>query len=125
MTSCQESRRGLRAIQIPDHLDVGHTAETPGAKSASLISIWGWRSGSRKLKSDGVAETLLVTEGKRNPACSSVRLPSNWFLSIHHDAVPDSFFEEWKFEGKKNHFRDRFSRYLIFVCLENRKFMAP
>lgn len=45
-------------------------------------------------------------------------------MSIHHDAVPDSFLEEWKFEGKKNHFRDRFRRYSIFGCLENRKFMA-
>ena len=82
MTSCQESRRGLRAIQIPDHLDVGHTAETPDAKSAlnvgELDFNLGLASGSRKLKSDGVAETLLVTEGKRNPACSSVQLPSNW-----------------------------------------------
>jgi hypothetical protein len=36
--------------------------------SGSLISIWGWRSASRKLKSDGVAQTLLVTQGKAKPS---------------------------------------------------------
>jgi N-acetylmuramoyl-L-alanine amidase len=36
-------------------------------------------------------------------------LNANFFLSIHHDSVPDKMLEDWEFEGKKGHFSDRFS----------------
>lgn len=37
MTSCQESRRGCERSKFRIILDVGHTAETPGAKSAHNV----------------------------------------------------------------------------------------
>jgi N-acetylmuramoyl-L-alanine amidase len=43
-------------------------------------------------------------------------------LSIHHDSVPDSFLENWEFEGKKRHFSDRFSGYSVFVSRNNPDF---
>ncbi|WP_311966790.1 N-acetylmuramoyl-L-alanine amidase family protein [Bradyrhizobium australiense] len=116
-------------------LDVGHTAEAPGAMSARNVREFDFNLGlakriEEKLKADGFAETsLLVTEGKAKPSLfkratavndSSAKL----VLSIHHDAVPESFLEEWEFEGRKSHFSDRFSGYSIFVSRENRKFVS-
>jgi N-acetylmuramoyl-L-alanine amidase len=81
-----------------------------------------------KLKAEGFAETrLLLTEGKARPSlvkrvAKANNLPANLFLSIHHDSVPDSFLEEWEFEGKKSYFSDRFSGYSVFVSRNNPDF---
>src|SRR5580704_6381414 len=114
-------------------LDVGHTAESEGAISARNVAefVFNLRLAQRieeKLKAEGFPETrLLVTEGKARP--SLVRrvavandLHADLFLSIHHDSVPDSFLENWEFEGKKSHFSDRFSGYSVFVSHGNPDF---
>jgi N-acetylmuramoyl-L-alanine amidase len=49
-------------------------------------------------------------------------LNANFFLSIHHDSVPDKMLENWEFEGKKSHFSDRFSGYSVFVSRNNPDF---
>jgi N-acetylmuramoyl-L-alanine amidase len=73
------------------------------------------------LRLEGFVETsLLVTEGKAKPrlfkrAIVANDSRANLVLSIHHDSVPDSFLEEWEFEGNKSHFSDRFNGYSIFV----------
>ena len=36
--------------------------------------------------------------------------------------MPDSFLENWEFEGKKSHFSDRFSGYSVFVSRNNPDF---
>jgi N-acetylmuramoyl-L-alanine amidase len=36
--------------------------------------------------------------------------------------VPNSFLENWEFEGKKSHFSDRFSGYSVFVSRNNPDF---
>jgi N-acetylmuramoyl-L-alanine amidase len=116
-------------------LDVGHTAEAPGAKSARNVGEFDFnlRLAKRieeKLKSEGfVGTALLVTEGPAKPSLFKRVIAANGsnanlVLSIHHDAVPDSFLEEWEFEGQKSRFSDRFSGYSIFVSRDNRKFMA-
>jgi len=77
---------------------------------------------------DGFTKTtLLVTGGdarqslfKRVTAAN--QLSANLFLSIHHDSVPDTFIEDWDFEGKPSRFSDRFSGYSIFVSYENPDF---
>lgn len=116
-------------------LDVGHTAEAPGAMSARNVPEFEFnlRLATRieeKLKSDGFVETnLLVTEGQAkrslltrvNAANTS---KANLLLSIHHDSVPDSYLQEWEFEGKKSHFSDRFSGYSLFVSHRNPKFKS-
>jgi N-acetylmuramoyl-L-alanine amidase len=116
-------------------LDVGHTAEAPGAMSARNVPEFDFnlRLAKRieeRLKSDGFTEVhLLVTDGKAKPSLFKRAIAANdsrasLFLSIHHDAVPDSFLEEWEFEGNKSHFSDRFSGYSIFVSRENPKFRS-
>jgi N-acetylmuramoyl-L-alanine amidase len=111
-------------------LDVGHTAESEGAISARNVAEFAFnlRLAQRieeKLKAEGFVETkLLVTGGKARPSlvrrvAAANHLQANLLLSIHHDSVPDSFLENWEFEGKKSHFSDRFSGYSVFVSQDN------
>jgi N-acetylmuramoyl-L-alanine amidase len=114
-------------------LDVGHTAESEGAISARHIAefVFNLRLARRieeRLKAEGFAETrLLVTGGKARPSlakrvAAANNLHADFFLSIHHDSVPDSLLENWEFEGKKSHFSDRFSGYSVFVSRNNPDF---
>jgi N-acetylmuramoyl-L-alanine amidase len=116
-------------------LDVGHTAEAPGAKSARNVGEFDFnlRLAKRieeKLRTEGFAATrLLVTEGQAKPSLfkrvtDANNAKANLVLSIHHDSVPDSFLEEWDYEGNKSRFSDRFSGHSLFVSRDNRKFMA-
>jgi len=114
-------------------LDVGHTAASEGATSARNVAEFSFnlRLAQRiaeKLKAEGYPDTrLLVTEGKARPSLArrvsaANDLHANLFLSIHHDSVPNSFLENWEFEGKKSHFSDRFSGYSVFVSRDNPDF---
>src|SRR5262249_25685024 len=107
-------------------LDVGHTRESEGATSARNIPEFDFnlqlaKRIEEKLRSDGFAETrLLVTGGKARPSlltrvAAANRAKADFFLSIHHDSVPDSMLEKWVFEGTKSYFSDRFTGYGVFV----------
>jgi N-acetylmuramoyl-L-alanine amidase len=119
--------------KFPIILDVGHTAEAPGAMSARNVPEFDFnvRLAKRieeRLKSEGFFETsLLVTEGKARPSlwkrvAAANRSGARLLLSIHHDSVPDSFLEEWEFEGTRSHFSDRFTGYSLFVSRRNPRF---
>jgi N-acetylmuramoyl-L-alanine amidase len=114
-------------------LDVGHTAASEGATSARNVAefTFNLRLAQRieeKLKAEGYPQTrLLVTEGKARPSlvkrvAAANDLHANLFLSIHHDSVPNTFLENWEFEGKKSRFSDRFSGYSVFVSRSNPEF---
>ena len=114
-------------------VDVGHTAESGGARSARNVDefLFNHRLARRieqKLKADGFTETrLLLTEGKARRSlvkrvAAANDLQANLFLSIHHDSVPTKFLEEWEFDGKKSRFSDRFSGYSVFVSRRNPDF---
>jgi N-acetylmuramoyl-L-alanine amidase len=114
-------------------LDVGHTAESEGAISARNVAEFVFnlqlaRRIEEKLKAEGFAGTrLLVTEGRSKPSlfkrvAAANNLAADLLLSIHHDSVPDSFLEEWEYDGKKSHFSDRFSGYSVFVSRDNPEF---
>src|SRR5258707_2363039 len=111
-------------------VDVGHTAESPGAPSAR--GFWEYDFNLRlatlikqKLLAAGFAKTvLLVTDG---PARKSLfqrvaranRSSADLFLSIHHDSVPDSVPETWEYEGHEHGFSDRFKGHSIFFSNDN------
>src|SRR5262245_54309541 len=111
-------------------VDVGHTAESPGAPSAR--GFWEYDFNLRlatlikqKLLAAGLGKTvLLVTDG---PARKSLfvrvgranKLSADLFLSIHHVSVPDSFLERWEYEGQAHGFSDRFKGHSIFFSNEN------
>jgi N-acetylmuramoyl-L-alanine amidase len=114
-------------------VDVGHTAESAGARSARNVSEFQYNHRlaqriEQSLKADGFAETrLLLTEGKARRSlfkrvAAANNLQANLFLSIHHDSVPTKFLEEWEFEGKKSRFSDRFNGYSVFVSRQNPEF---
>jgi N-acetylmuramoyl-L-alanine amidase len=111
-------------------VDVGHTVDEPGAISARGVSEYEFNLRltlqiERKLLDAGFSKTLLlVTGGLAIPGlvqrvATANKLAANLFLSIHHDSVPDAFLENWEFEGKPNHFSDRFKGHSIFVSYEN------
>lgn len=114
-------------------VDVGHTAESPGATSARNVSEFTYnlrlaRRVEEKLKAEGFTETkLLLTEGKARRSLvrrvdAANNLGAHLFLSIHHDSVPDKFLEEWEFEGKKRYYSDRFGGHSVFVSRNNPEF---
>jgi N-acetylmuramoyl-L-alanine amidase len=114
-------------------VDVGHTAKSEGANSARNAPEFAFnlhlaRRIAEKLKAQGFAGTkLLVTEGDARPSLvrrvtAANDWPADFFLSIHHDSVPNKLLEDWEFEGKQSHFSDRFSGYSVWVSHENPEF---
>jgi N-acetylmuramoyl-L-alanine amidase len=111
-------------------LDVGHTAKSPGAKSARGIDEFDFnlrlaRQIDQALREAGFTKTvLMVTDGRANQSlyarvARANDLSANLLLSIHHDAVPDRFLEKWEYNGKKETFSDRFKGHSIFVSDDN------
>jgi N-acetylmuramoyl-L-alanine amidase len=111
-------------------LDVGHTAEVPGAISARGVPEFEFnlnlaRQIEQKLIETGFAKTvLLVTAGPARPGLlkrvmRANRMPADLFVSIHHDSVPEVFKELWEYLGKENRFSDRFKGHSIFVSYDN------
>ena len=116
-------------------VDVGHTSESQGATSARNDVEFGFnlhlaRLIGDRLKSAGFAATrVLVTEGKARASLlrrvgTANAAHADFFLSIHHDSVPDKMLEEWEFEGGKSYFSDRFSGHSLFVSARNPHFAA-
>ena len=111
-------------------LDVGHTARSPGAKSARGVDEFDFnlrlaRQIDQALREAGFARTILMLTEGRAIASLYARvarandLSPNLFLSIHHDAVPDRFLEKWEYNGKREGFSDRFKGHSIFVSEDN------
>ena len=111
-------------------LDVGHTAKSPGAKSARGADEFDFNLRLAKqidqdLLEAGFAKTvLMVTEGPgrrsmRARVARANKLSANLLLSIHHDSVPDHFLEKWDYNGKPQMFSDRFKGHSIFVSDDN------
>ena len=87
-------------------VDVGHTAQVPGAISARGFYEYDFNLRlatlvEHKLRDAGFAKTiLLVTDGPARKSLSDRVARANasgadLFLSIHHDSVPDSFLQDW------------------------------
>lgn len=111
-------------------LDVGHTAKSPGAKSARGADEFEFNLRLAKLINQalldgGFARTILmVTDGRANRSlytrvARANDLSANLLLSIHHDSVPDRFIERWEYNGKRRAFSDRFKGHSIFVSDDN------
>jgi N-acetylmuramoyl-L-alanine amidase len=116
-------------------VDVGHTSESQGATSARNDVEFGFnlhlaRLIGERLKSAGFAATrVLVTDGKARASLlkrvgTANAAHADFFLSIHHDSVPDKMLEEWEFEGARSHFSDRFNGHSLFVSERNPHFAA-
>jgi N-acetylmuramoyl-L-alanine amidase len=107
-------------------LDVGHTAEVPGAISARGVSEYEFNLRLAKLIEQKLIETgfaktiLLVTDGPARAGLNkrvvrANRSAAELLVSIHHDSVPAAFKETWEYLGKAQRFSDRFKGHSIFV----------
>jgi len=111
-------------------VDVGHTAEKPGARSARGVGEDAFHLRLAKLIEQdlvaaGFAKTVLMITGGAARASlvkrvdRANRLPADLFLSIHHDSVPDKFLEKWEYEGEKRGYSDWFKGHSLFVSIDN------
>jgi N-acetylmuramoyl-L-alanine amidase len=112
-------------------LDVGHTAQSPGAISSRGAKEYDFNLRlatliHRAMVEAGFEKTiLLITEGPgRRGLIQRIdvanRHAANLFLSIHHDSVPTRFLEKWEFEEQELKYSDRFKGHSIFVSKDNR-----
>lgn len=111
-------------------LDVGHTAERPGALSARGVPEYEFnvrlaKQIERTLVEAGFRDAVLLITSEAPSAglfkrvAYANRLPADLLLSIHHDAVPERLLETWKYEGSERHFSDRWSGHSIFISNDN------
>jgi N-acetylmuramoyl-L-alanine amidase len=111
-------------------LDVGHSQDKPGARSARGVGEYDFNLAlakliEKKLREAGFGRTaLLVTPdppplGLVKRAAHANRLQAGLFLSIHHDSVPNAFLEKWEFLEEPHSFSDRFKGHSIFVSHDN------
>ena len=111
-------------------IDVGHTAQVPGAISARGVPEFVFnlslaeRVEEQLLAAGFRRSVLLVTEGPaRKSLVKRVKranaLAADLFLSIHHDSVPHKLLEKWEFEGEQRNFSDRFKGHSIFISDDN------
>jgi N-acetylmuramoyl-L-alanine amidase len=116
-------------------IDVGHSAEVPGALSARGVGEYTFNFNlaqkiESKLLDAGFSKTvLLITPGKAIAGLVqrvnyTQRTPADLFLSIHHDAVPDSFLQKWTYQGRDHKYCDRFKGHSIFVSHDNDEYQT-
>ena len=116
-------------------LDVGHTAEEPGAISARGVPEFAFNLRlaqyiGQQLINAGFAQTevLIATGASFSGLLQRVkrvnRIAPSLFLSIHHDSVPEAFLETWEYSGVQQHFSDRFKGHALFISSENSQFQA-
>ena len=111
-------------------LDVGHTAQAPGAKSARGFDEYDFnlrlaKQIDKALLDAGFAKTVLMVTGGGARHSMYVRiahansLSADLLLSIHHDSVPDKMLEKWEYEGKREIYNDQFKGHSLFISDDN------
>jgi N-acetylmuramoyl-L-alanine amidase len=122
-TGCERS--AFRVV-----VDVGHTADVPGALSARGVPEYTFNLAladaiDQALVDSGFAKTVrLITTtapwpGLVERAARANDMRADLFIAIHHDSVPDYLLETWQYDGQENHFSDRFTGYAIFISNDN------
>jgi N-acetylmuramoyl-L-alanine amidase len=116
-------------------LDVGHSAQVPGATSARGVPEYEFnlrlaQAVEKALLRAGFRSTqLLITPGPaRSGLFARVARANTWpadlVVSIHHDSVPEWFLDTWTHEGRQLRFSDRFAGHSLFVSYENKEMAA-
>lgn len=113
-------------------LDVGHSAEVPGSRSARAVPEYEFNLNlakriEKQLVAAGFRSTvLLITPGPARAGlvarvARANNMAADLFISVHHDSVPEWFLEAWDIGGKLEGYSDRFSGHSIFVSTENKE----
>ncbi|HEX4409333.1 MAG TPA: N-acetylmuramoyl-L-alanine amidase [Xanthobacteraceae bacterium] len=126
--SCQ--RAAFRTV-----IDVGHTADVPGATSARGATEYSFNLAlsqdiEKALTDAGFAKTILLITGTKpwrglvERAMKANTMPADLFIAIHHDSVPDNLLKTWQYEGQDQQYNDDYPGYALFVSKGNREFAA-
>ena len=119
-----------RAANFRTIVDVGHTADVPGALSARGLTEYEFNLAlateiDKELRAAGFDKTVLMITAEKPPAglfrraAKANGLKADLFLSVHHDAVPESFLETWQVAGLVQHYSDRFPGHSLFISNDN------
>jgi N-acetylmuramoyl-L-alanine amidase len=111
-------------------VDVGHTAEVPGAMSARGVPEYTFNLNlaqdvKQSLVDAGFDKTVLLITAKApflglfERAMRANAMAANLFISIHHDSVPDNLLQTWQYEGQDHQFNDNYPGYAIFISNQN------
>jgi N-acetylmuramoyl-L-alanine amidase len=111
-------------------VDVGHTAEVPGALSARgqyeyTFNLALAQEAKQALVDAGFAKTVLLIIDKAPPrgliarAVAANSMGADLFLAIHHDSVPDNLLQTWQVEGQDQHYNDDYPGYALFISNDN------
>jgi N-acetylmuramoyl-L-alanine amidase len=114
-------------------LDVGHTVEAGGARSARGVAEYEFnlqlaREIDKDLHEAGFVRTrLLIMTGIGRPqllrrSAQSNEYGAKLFVSIHHDSVQNSYLARWEHDGRTDLFSDRFGGFSLFVSSGNARF---
>jgi N-acetylmuramoyl-L-alanine amidase len=126
----QPPTASCRAADFRVVLDVGHTAEVPGAISAHgipefLFNLRLAEDAKQALVNAGFDNTALFVTDKAPPlglferVWFAEKFRADLYIAIHHDSVPDDLLHSWDYEGAQLHFNDDFPGYAIFVSNDN------
>jgi N-acetylmuramoyl-L-alanine amidase len=111
-------------------IDVGHTAGAAGAMSARGVTEYEFNLRlAHKIADDLIAAgftrtVLLVTAeapraGLFKRVARANALQADLFLSVHHDAVPDSMLQSWQFNGAELHYNDSYPGFSLYVSTDH------
>jgi len=111
-------------------VDVGHTADLPGAMSARGVPEYAFNlqlgeDVRQALTDAGFAQTvLLVTattpwRGLVERTARANAIHADLFISIHHDSVPDGLLQTWQYEDQDHQFNDDYPGYALFISNDN------
>ena len=122
------------AANFPIAIDIGHTAQSPGAISARGKPEFDYNLAlgqqlAAALHSAGFpVETIVVSgEGKtqlRKRVDKANALDPRLLISIHHDSAQARYLKTWEVDGRLLKYTDRFSGFSLFVSRANAKFEA-
>ncbi len=125
----------LAACEKPSYkivLDVGHTEEAPGARSARgspeyLFNLNLATEVYNELNEKGYKSAdLLITKGRgietlRSRSAYANSNNADLFKSIHHDSVQPLYLKQWLVDSKQEYYSDEFRGYSIFVADNNQR----
>jgi N-acetylmuramoyl-L-alanine amidase len=111
-------------------IDVGHSAQSPGATSArgkqefefnrALAHVI-WQTfttlGGQAFEIGADGKSVDPETRPQEAAAHNAK----FFLSIHHDSVQPQFLEEWNWEGGVQHYTDRYAGFSLFVSRKNKQ----
>lgn len=112
----------------PVAVDVGHYLERPGATSAYGLAEFEYNQSlaavlAARLTADGVPVRLIGWRGEmadlRERPRQAEAAGAGFFLSVHHDSVPESQLEPWAWNGRALRHADGFAGFSLYVSRLN------